>query len=145
MKIYMASMFSRREELEALSPLLHSVGHECTARWVFGGEDGLSLEDIAILDLEDVKKADAVLSFTHPRGTLTPGGGRHVEFGYGLALGKRMILIGPRENVFHSYPFVEQYDHLMEFIAHEKDLLDRVTSEQTDSDNRGNNPEGYGV
>lgn len=118
-KVYMASLFSRREELEALAPLLEKAGHKNNARWVYGGEDGLSLEDISKLDLDDVDECDIVLSFTHPRGTKTPGGGRHVEFGYGLARGKRMVLIGPRENVFHNDPRVEQYDHLVYFIEHE--------------------------
>ena len=37
-------------------------------------------------------------------------GGRHVEFGLGLAQGKRMIIVGPREHVFHTADGVEQFD-----------------------------------
>jgi hypothetical protein len=33
--------------------------------------------------------------------TILATGGRHVEFGLALAQGKRMIMVGPRENVFH--------------------------------------------
>jgi hypothetical protein len=36
---------------------------------------------------------------------------RHTEFGIGLALGKRLILVGEhREHVFHYLPVVEVYE-----------------------------------
>jgi len=34
-------------------------------------------------------------------------GGRHVEFGYAMAKGKRLIVVGYRENLFHEHPSVE--------------------------------------
>lgn len=109
MKVYLAAMFSRREEMSKIADILKDFGFEITARWVYGGEDGLTREQVALLDLEDVDKADAVVSFSQPYGTPTPGGGRHVEFGYGLAKGKRAILIGERECVFHHHPDVAAY------------------------------------
>ena len=33
--------------------------------------------------------------------------GHHVEFGYALAQGKRIILVGHRENVFNYLPEIE--------------------------------------
>lgn len=36
-------------------------------------------------------------------------GGRHVEFGLAVGRGKRCIVVGPRENVFHLLPTVEHY------------------------------------
>ena len=45
--------------------------------------------------------ADAVIIFTEIPNTILATGGRHVEFGLALAQGKRMIIVGPRENVFH--------------------------------------------
>lgn len=118
MKIYLAAMFSRRKEMETYAQRFKNAGHEITARWVFGGETDttfnkdLTRERAAAIDLEDVDAADCVISFTHPRGTKTPGGGRHVEFGYALAKGKRLILIGERENVFHHVPSVEIFEDL---------------------------------
>lgn len=116
LKIYIAALFSRREEMEGYANKLKQAGHEITSSWVFGGEDGLTRTQIALLDLGDVDKADTIVSFTHQRGTPTPGGGRHVEFGYGLALGKRLILIGERENVFHHHPKVDVFPDLKTFI-----------------------------
>lgn len=121
-KIYLAAMYGRRPEMELIADYLKSKGYEITARWVYGAEEatGISREEIAILDLDDVDAADTVVSFTHPRGTKTPGGGRHVEFGYGIARQKKMILIGERENVFHHFPGVLQFDTLEDYLEYNR-------------------------
>lgn len=117
MKTYIAAKFSRREEMEQeIAPSLPWLGYEVNARWVFGGEDGLSREEIANLDLEDVKNSDMIILFTHPREEPQPGGGRFVEFGYALALGKRCVVIGPKENVFMEVPGVEVYETWDQFV-----------------------------
>lgn len=118
MKIYIAALFSRRAEMEFHANKIKENGHEITARWVYGGEEGLTREQIALLDLEDVDRADIVISFTHPRGTATNGGGRHVEFGYALARGKKLVLIGERENVFHHHHEVEVFSNVEEWLVH---------------------------
>jgi hypothetical protein len=46
-------------------------------------------------------RADAVIIFTEIPNTVLATGGRHVEFGLALAHGKRVFVVGPRENVFH--------------------------------------------
>lgn len=106
MKVYLAARFTDRPYMELVGNKLKALGIDITARWVFGGEEGLSRTEIASLDIDDVDAADTLVSFTQPYGSLNKGGGRHVEFGYGLAKGKRLILIGERENVFHHYPNV---------------------------------------
>lgn len=98
--------------MEIVAEYLKGLGHQITARWVYGGEDGLTREQIALLDIEDVNACDAVISFTQPYGSVNKGGGRHVEFGYGLAKGKRLLVIGERENVFHDHPKVEVFPDL---------------------------------
>ena len=40
-------------------------------------------------------------------GVPSTSGGLHAEFGMALALRKRLILVGPRENIFHTLPQVE--------------------------------------
>jgi len=117
-KLYLAAPFGDRRKMELVAISLKARGFVITARWVFGGEDGLTRQDIAKLDLDDVDAADAVISFTFPRGTLTSGGGRHVEFGYALAKGKRLIVIGERENVFHHFPTVEVYPTIESWLEH---------------------------
>jgi hypothetical protein len=129
MKIYLASRYSRHSEMRGVRDVLQAVGHTVTSRWIDCHTDvvgdftasftqeflNTSPELSAPLgqhDLDDLTRADAVISFTGSGGK----GGRHVEFGYALALGKRMIIIGPRENVFHTLPQVEHYTTWPQFV-----------------------------
>jgi nucleoside 2-deoxyribosyltransferase len=114
-KVYLAARFLRREEMEGYVPLFNELGYDVIARWVFGGEEELTREQIARLDLDDVAEAETLVIFTHPRGEPQPGGGRFVEMGYALALGKEVIVIGPHENVFTSTTGVKVYDNLEDF------------------------------
>ena len=63
-------------------------------------------QPFALDDAADLQDAEVVISFTEtPRSTYgTAVVGRHVEFGMALAWGKRLIVIGPRENVFQTMP-----------------------------------------
>lgn len=117
MKIYTAGRYSRREEILEYAKKLSNAGHVVTARWVNGDEEGKSLEDIAIMDLDDVKAADMVLVYTDEYGSLQKGGGRHTELGLGYAYGKHVWIVGPKEQVFHSLPGVKQFENTDEVIG----------------------------
>ncbi|MEM9760033.1 MAG: nucleoside 2-deoxyribosyltransferase [Pseudomonadota bacterium] len=133
MKIYLAARFSRRHEAHALGARLQALGHTITSRWSLPDSDhvkpaGMSeqaadkeRERFALEDVEDVRAADCCISLMEPpRGN--GRGGRHVEFGIALALGHRMIIIGPRETVFHHLPEVEHFgtpDQLVDFLSSE--------------------------
>lgn len=113
---YLAARFHRRPELEQYVPLFNKAGFDITARWVFGGEEGLLRSDISIMDLEDVKNADVMVLFTEEYGVPQSGGGRFVEFGYAMALGKECYVIGDYENVFMHDPSVKVYPTLGAFL-----------------------------
>lgn len=111
--IYLASKFRRYEEMVGYADELRGLGYEVTSRWItaHAGPD-LDLDDprfpqFALDDIEDVRAADTLISFTAGGGGR---GGRHTEFGMGIALGKRLIIVGPREHVFHTLPQVERVD-----------------------------------
>jgi hypothetical protein len=121
-KIYLASRFSRNDEMRGVRDVLAGAfGYEVTSRWIdlHGGDqlesaasealnsDPASVAHFGQHDMEDIEGADTLISFTSGGGGK---GGRHVEFGIGLALGKRMIVVGPREHVFHTLPQVEHHD-----------------------------------
>jgi nucleoside 2-deoxyribosyltransferase len=114
MKVYLASRYSRLPEMQAVREDLRVAGHEVTSRWV-NGEHQASDNDAPLLltakfateDQEDLEAADCVISFTEAPRTGPTRGGRHVEFGMAIALGKRLIVVGHRENVFHALPDVE--------------------------------------
>ena len=121
MKVYLAARFSRREEMRRHAEELLGLGHEVTAQWVVGRAEASHHPDrvsghteayeaiVSVEDLKDVADADCIICFSEqPRSTNTRGG-RHVEFGLAVAGEKRIILVGPRENVFHFLPQVEHF------------------------------------
>ena len=116
-KVYLAARYSRHPEMREVREQLEALGYAVTSRWINGGHE-LTKEGsteaneaervrYAMEDFADLQAADICLSFTEePRQTKTRGG-RHVEHGMALALGKRTIAVGWRENVFHCLPQVE--------------------------------------
>ena len=71
----------------------------------------------AAVDVADVYAADAIVAFSEPSNmTGSSRGGRHVEFGLALAWKKMIIVVGPRENVFHTLPVVHRVDTVKEAI-----------------------------
>jgi nucleoside 2-deoxyribosyltransferase len=113
MKVYIACRFSRRDEAEyVVRPALEALGWTVTSRWhreqanqpVDGAMAHHSAEEnklFALRDLEDVDAADALLLLTEEPESYWPRGARHTEYGYALAKGKALFLVGPREQVFH--------------------------------------------
>lgn len=118
MRIYLAARYSRMEELRGYADELVAAGHVITARWIRGGngipetaEVDMESQQFALEDYRDLQAADTVISWTEPpRVESTARGGRHVEFGLALAMGKRLLVVGPRENLFHTMPNVRQFD-----------------------------------
>jgi hypothetical protein len=117
MRVYLASRFGRRYELRKYRQDLEDLGHIVTSRWLdASGEDPEALGLCAQEDLIDIVTADIIVNFTEePRGDSR--GGRHCEFGIGLALNKQLVIIGPREHAFHFLPQVECYDSWDKFHA----------------------------
>jgi nucleoside 2-deoxyribosyltransferase len=115
-KIYLASRYSRIDELNTYADDLLEAGHWVTSRWLEGYHH-LSDEyqpklakKFATEDIADVEKADCLIIFPDPpRESSTTRGGMNVEFGYAFAAGKRVIIVGPRCNVFHYLPGIEHY------------------------------------
>jgi hypothetical protein len=125
-KVYLAARYGRRAELCAYRDQLEAVGHRVTARWLSGlhesdnGRDPLNLTDSARFaqeDMDDLSSAEVVIAFTEPPTTTYSRGGRHVEAGMALAWGKRLLIVGPAENVFYGLPCVERYDTPEDAIA----------------------------
>lgn len=128
MIVYLAARYSRREELNGYAGRLRAEGFTVDARWLLGAhqvsddqlnweakvEDDERQDDEAIAfrqmcandDWEDLARADVIVAFSEPPRSNASRGGRHVEFGIALALQKRVVVVGPRENVFHCLPQV---------------------------------------
>ena len=133
MLIYLAARYSRLEELQGYAVDLRAIGHRVEARWLLGdhqiheGVDKVESATVsvplegrpfALDDYVDVLEADMLIAFSEePRAGGASRGGRHVEFGMALALGKGVVVVGPRENVFHTLPQVEHFWHWSEALA----------------------------
>jgi len=119
MKIYIAARYDRRFEMLGVAATLNRAGHEVTSTWIAGRADDLELV-AAVEDLGDLARAECLVAFTEPpeRGVAWAArGGRHVEFGVALAAGKRLCVVGPRENIFHHLPRVEVYPTLAALVV----------------------------
>ncbi|MDR1191799.1 MAG: hypothetical protein LBK60_09100 [Verrucomicrobiales bacterium] len=107
LKVYVAGPYSRKTELKQHAERLRAEGHVITASWLYrpevddGGFGDEQKTLAAAEDFVDIKRADAVLNFTEPPGTVNRRGGRHVELGLALAWGKAVVCVGECEHVFH--------------------------------------------
>jgi hypothetical protein len=114
-RVYLASRYARRDELCAIASDLETAGAEIVSGWLDSAQ-ALRNEDLepsgraqalAETDFSDVHRATLLIAFTEPNSSPQGRGGRHVELGIALALGTRVVLVGPREHVFHCLPAVE--------------------------------------
>ena len=64
--------------------------------------------EVAVRDTDELASADVVVAFTERADSPYGRGGRHVEMGMALALGKHVICVGFQENIFYTLPGVEQ-------------------------------------
>jgi hypothetical protein len=105
-KIYIAAKYNRRFELTSLAKDLQELGHEITARWIWGGEEHKPIQEAAIMDVQDVLRADCLVFIGQPQASENRGGGRWFEFGLAYGTGKRCIA------VLDMDPEVGGHDHL---------------------------------
>jgi len=94
-----------------------------TSRWLdqdptsgYAGGSNTAGRVFAERDLEDIMMADGFLFFAEDPAIGIPRGGRHIEMGYALAIGKTIEVIGPVENVFHMLEDVVHYPTFEEWL-----------------------------
>ena len=121
MKIFIAASYSKKVSVWEAAEILESRGHDVVSTWhqeiylptvQLGELADDALRDLAVRDIKELSSCDALVFFAEPQENQPPRGGRHVEFGIALALGKRVIVIGKAENLFHYWPKVEVVDSL---------------------------------
>lgn len=123
MKFFIAS--HSQIEAKKLRNILIESGHVVTSRWIT--EDTKFHESInaytdeerthiSQLDEEDVRKAeDGLVLIAEKEGRCVPGG-KHVETGIALCLGRSIYVIGHKENIFHWHPKVKTFKNVNEFL-----------------------------
>lgn len=122
MKVYIAAPYAARDHVRAwLTWLLPRTSLEVTSSWLDADHEiHAGTVDTApdmpdeyayqhsMKDCVEIYSADALILLTHSfvsqwGFTLaqTTSGGRHIETGYALAIGKPVIVVGEPENIFH--------------------------------------------
>lgn len=102
MKVYIAAPYEQRDQAVAIMRYLESQDFTITSRWL--REQQAETAEAAAHDLLDIDEADVLLLVNHAAWSDRGTGGRHVETGYALALGKRIVVFGVISNIFHRLP-----------------------------------------
>jgi nucleoside 2-deoxyribosyltransferase len=99
MKIFVSASWKDRKVAKDLMDFLENNGHTITERW-YKHEKIENYVDYAIEDYTGVKECDAYVMFHSG----FRSGGKYVELGMAIALGKRIITCGTRlKTVFRAY------------------------------------------
>jgi nucleoside 2-deoxyribosyltransferase len=116
MRIYLAGQYARKLELREYAEQAKAVGIYVGADWLEESEapeatlDSVSdkvRSKYAQHDWWDIGACDEFVFFAEPQENQPPRGGRHVEFGMAIALGKPIVVIGQPENIFHYLPGIK--------------------------------------
>lgn len=101
-KIYIASRGRNQQMCRDLARLLDEMGHGIVSSWIdvdLEEESDKSIwPEIAQKDLNEIDQCDILVLMTE--GCEAVPGGMWYEAGYAHAKGKKVIVIGPRHNVF---------------------------------------------
>lgn len=120
LRIYIATR--KQENAWPVRERLIAAGHICTSTWL-DERDYVSMPKneatrygIATRDLVEIASSDALVLISEPDGAYVPGG-KHVEFGFALALGLRIFVLGVPENVFHWHLAVVRCESPEELVS----------------------------
>ena len=128
MKFYIAAKFKARHRIKIHNQRIESLGLANTCPWFLMDTDdsadedslgGYSKEESAVMadrDLSAVREADIFIIDTID---VSETGGREVELGVALILGKVILHVGPIRNLFHMHPGVSHFlswDQLISYI-----------------------------
>lgn len=119
MRVYIASAFNTIATIRQYRDELKAIGIDCTSTWADETADpniqmtDKSLTDsfllfTAITDIKDIDRSDAVVLITQEPTKPFVRGGRMHEFGYAMGREKKLIICGPKENIFHYLPSVTE-------------------------------------
>lgn len=111
---YLAAAFPRRAEIAHDAALLRREGLGIASTWHDAPHDLTPESDLtyqqrsrlAQRDRDDLERAAVLALYGDPPGAYQGTGGKHVEFGYALALDLHIVIIGHRESVYACLPSV---------------------------------------
>lgn len=110
-QVYLCAPFREQDRARAIANVLRLNKIAICSRWITSTEADTpeSWEKCAQGDLDDVRKAHILMAINPESWREKGTGGRHVEFGYALAMQIPILLYGERTNAFH---YLAQVEHL---------------------------------
>ena len=127
MKFYIATKFKARHRIKTYNQRIESLGLVNVCPWFLMDTDdsadddslgGYSMEESAVMadrDLSAVREADIFILDTIDQ---SETGGREVELGCALVLGKLIFHVGPIRNLFHMHLGVKHFIDWHDIIQH---------------------------
>lgn len=110
--IYLAASFKDKNRAKVIANVIREAGIEVVARWLLLEKESNIVEEkqqYALVDFEDVEKCQALVLLTG----LSVTGGKHVEMGMALGMGKPVFIYdSTKENIFHyltDWPKVKRF------------------------------------
>ena len=113
--MYIAAPYQKRDQAARVMELLEENGISVTSRWLKSPDE--MTDEFARQDLADIECADLLLALNYAEFENSGTGGRHVELGYALALGKAVLLVGNVSNIFHTLSIIHRIDESDNVIA----------------------------
>lgn len=129
-KVYLAAPWPLRGAAREVREELNSAGIAVTSKWLDVAHTDQAVN--AVMDIGDIRDADAVV-LINPSGYRNIGtGGRHYECGYAAAIGMPLFILGNKSQVFHELPDTFVSDDLTTLIhallsAHHVAFIDSHT------------------
>jgi len=133
-RYFLSGCFQQHQQIQSYAEQLEQAirGARVVSTWHsqpdIAAEDALTPAELtlhpdqgqgyAAQDLEELDQAQVLVLFSGFGGQ----GGRHVEYGYALAKGKRLVLVGPRDNVFSCLPQAEWFPSFTAWLEYEKSI-----------------------
>jgi nucleoside 2-deoxyribosyltransferase len=114
-RVYVAAPYPERDAARRVAQALEQAGLDVTSTWV--RQDDAPSDASARRDLADLARADVLVALNPAAWADRGTGGRHVEFGYALALGKALVVVGVRSHVFHELPAVTVVPDVAALVA----------------------------
>lgn len=130
-----------------LAGRLQAAGHTVTSSWLYETAEGeglagpaVALPDEAVAehaqtDMDEIRRSEVLVGVTAEWCELETGGhtgGRHVELGYAMGLGRRVIVLGEPENVFHRARRVVRCGSVTEVLVELDAIAAVVCTERSD-------------
>jgi len=127
MRIYLASWYLDKPRMRNAATMLQNAGVRVVSSWIFSPGnvyplDGETQKYWAVRDEVEVADCDVFVAFADADVFRKGQGGRHTEFGLARALGKKIVIVGEPEQVFHHLPGIKYVKTVADLLQYVEDV-----------------------